>query len=102
MKFNSMTEELGKLAYQMNQQKETYILSQLNELISRGLLVIHQTEPTLTREENSNQIKVSQQIRLVLKDQEYVEKLEAEIAQLRSQLKTITDVLNAGGTASLT
>lgn len=65
------------------QEKESVILKELNKLVDKGLLVVVQKEPVLTREKNSNEVKVSQEIGLILKDQEYINKLEEENKKLR-------------------
>lgn len=66
--------------------KESLILEQINELISRDLLVVEETEMMLIRHQDSNEIEMSQKVRLVLKDQEYIESLESKIADLEDKV----------------
>lgn len=67
-------------------QKEQILMEQLNELISRDLLVVEETEPVLVREFNSNKVSLKQSVRLTLKDKEYIIKLEDENKQLKETL----------------
>jgi len=78
-------------------QQENLILEQLGELITRGLLVVEKTEPVLTggweRDRDKYTVKLEQKIRLVLKDQEYIEKLEAENAEYKDLIKRLNEAL---------
>jgi hypothetical protein len=78
-----MVQDLVKKAAK---HKELLILEQLNELISRDLLVVEETEMMLVRYQDSNDIGMSQKVRLVLKDQEYIESLESKIADLEDKV----------------
>tara|TARA_R110001606_G_scaffold340750_1_gene489027 strand:- start:2542 stop:2859 length:318 start_codon:yes stop_codon:yes gene_type:complete len=78
-----MVQDLVKKAAK---HKESLILEQLNELISRDLLVVEETEMMLIRHQGSNEIEMSQKVRLVLKDQEYIESLESKIADLEDKV----------------
>lgn len=94
----SLNNEILKAYTDLAQQKEANILNQLTELISRGLIVIEQTQPVLTiaqeLDEAKHTIKISQSVRLVPKDFEYIKKLEEENNQLKEQLKIIKNALN--------
>lgn len=72
------------MAIKIARTKETLILESLNELISRGLLVVEETQPVLVRECDSASISVRQSVRIHLKDQEYIQKLEKENQDLKS------------------
>ena len=80
------------------EKKDSIILEQLNELIIRGLLIVELTEPTITTVElfatRETTIQVSQQCRLVLKDQEYIEKLEKRCEKLSSRIGRIDMALH--------
>lgn len=80
---------------EMLRQKEVIIMEQLNELLSRKLLVIEQTEPVLvqTFENGENKVELRQGVRLVLKDQEYIEQLEKENEQLKKRLQEMAITL---------
>ena len=61
-------------------ETESLILAQLNEHISRGLIVVEQTQPQfISHADNPNKVEIRTSVRLKLKEQEYVEKLEKNI-----------------------
>lgn len=91
-------EQLNKIianaAQKAAEQKEKIILEQLNELISRGLLVVYETQPMLVQTlrdplSPEPRVEIVSAIKLVLKDQEYIEKLEAENKDLKEKLNSI-------------
>jgi len=59
---------------------------QLNDLISKGLLVIENKTPMLTQDFNTTQLRLSNVISVQLKDKEYIEKLEKENQELKDTL----------------
>lgn len=75
------------------EQRETLVMEQLNELISRGLLVVEQGPMSLMQDLVSTKILVAQQVRLVLKDQEYIQKLEVENKSLKQRLDAIANAV---------
>lgn len=86
----SMTDLMNQVA----SQQEAIMVEQLNELISRGLLVVEKTEPLFVTnngyESNDGyKIEYRQKIRLLLKDQEYIEKLEKENKELKEQFQKL-------------
>lgn len=96
MKFNAHEFTRSILKKSMR-QKELYIFRQLKELINRGLLVVNEGETVLTRNLENSAIEYSQTIELVLKDQEYIERLEKELAEANRKLAAINDVLQPLG-----
>lgn len=75
-------------------QNERLILEQLEDLVKRDLLVIEQTEPVLTTT-MEGEFRIDQKVRIFLKDQQYIEKLEARIKTLEAALvKELTDAHN--------
>ena len=83
---NSMVQELARIQIK---QIDDSILKQLNEFISRGLLVVEQKQPVLIQDSRSSEIRVSTFISLKLKDQEYIEKLEIENKEMKKDLDDI-------------
>lgn len=81
---------------EISKQKEKIILDQLNERISRNLLVV-ETQPVLIHnidpDTREPKVELKQQVRLVLKDQEYIEKLENENRELKENLDRISELL---------
>lgn len=74
-------------------QQERIILDQLGELIDRGLLEFQSTQPVITSEydytTNKTILNLSQYGKLVLKDQEYIEKLEKENKELKTKINNL-------------
>jgi len=81
-----MVQELARIQIK---QIDDSILKQLNEFISRGLLVVEQKQPVLIQDSRSSEIRVSTFISLKLKDQEYIEKLEIENKEMKKDLDDI-------------
>lgn len=78
----------------MARQTENLILEQLNDLVSRGLLVVERGPMSLVHSQDKDKIEVRQSCRLILKDKEYIEKLEAENKLLHEKIQAIDSALN--------
>jgi hypothetical protein len=95
LKHNAYVSEsdiLGKVMHQTAEQTEKAILKGLEELVSRGLLVVHYDDQQLVREydptiPNGVKFAVRTAVRLELKDQGYIQKLELENKQMRELLE---------------
>lgn len=74
---------------EISDAKEKELMSQLNEIISRGLLVVEQTKMVLVKAVDSDKIEAQFGIRLVPKEFEYIKKLEAENQKLRDTIDAI-------------
>lgn len=72
---------------------ENVIAHQLNEFISRGLIVVERTHSSLVRSATEDKIEIREAIKLKLKDQEYVERLEKENNDLKQKIHAINSVL---------
>ena len=88
---NPMNTVAKKVYEEAAKQTESILMSQLNELISRGLLVVEETQPMLiqsyqTAESPGVEVRIEKGVRLVLKDQEYVKSLEQQIIDLNCQI----------------
>lgn len=81
------------LVKKMSKEQDNQILKQLNEFISRGLIEVEITNPTFVMDYDSSELKVSQSVRLVLKDQAYVESLEKQLAESNNIIKELNDSL---------
>lgn len=87
--YNTVVESvLRDLAY----QKDQIIVDQLGDLLEKGLLVIESTQPVLVQEQDKNKLTLKQSVRLVLKDKEYIERLEKENAELTAKLKAFMEI----------
>jgi hypothetical protein len=73
------------------QQSQQIILDQLGDLVKKGLLVVHSDGPMLAREidpsSDSYKFKLVGSVRLELKDQGYIQKLEQENKEMRELLE---------------
>jgi hypothetical protein len=82
---------LSKVERDLAKQKDNILMAQFNELIVRGLLVVEETTPTLVQSMDRDTVELRQAVRLVLKDQEYIEQLENEIMELRKNLDYVKE-----------
>lgn len=106
MKFSTKTVELEPLMFQTNylqkivekvsKAREETIMDQLNDFISRGLIEVQIIGSQFVRSADSNNVVFTESVRLVLKDKEYIEKLEKENAELKEYKKEILRLLNEG------
>jgi hypothetical protein len=87
---NMATEIADKVA----KATEQSILQQLNDFISRGLIEVQQTVPQFVRSFDSDVVEIRQSVTLVLKDKEYIEKLEAKVKKFEEILTALTEVKN--------
>jgi ribosome-interacting GTPase 1 len=88
---------ITELANNFAKEKEATILAQLNEFISRGLLVVEQGPMVMVHERSftsGNGVKIEQAVNLKLKDQEYVEKLEWEVRILEEKIKKHENIIS--------
>jgi hypothetical protein len=89
IRFNNTDDVITQLAKEIYERRDQQILSQLNEHISRGLISVEETTPQLVRSFDSDKLEFKMGIKLVLKEQEYVESLEAENKKLKEQLQAL-------------
>jgi hypothetical protein len=80
---NSTSEIVGEIGNEIARNTEAAILGQLNDLISRGLLIVEHTQPILVHDPDSTKISVRTAVNLRLKDREYIESLERQLVELR-------------------
>lgn len=90
-KFKTMENMMSELHKVVAESTENAIMEQLNEFISRDLIVVEISQPILVRDPMSTKVQVRQQCRLVLKDKEYIEKLERENKTLKEHLNKIKE-----------
>lgn len=77
-------------------QQENLLLEQLNDLVSRGLLVVESGPISLIEEADqmfrpneTRRVRLVQTIKLRLKDREYIEQLEKENQEMRLLLDRV-------------
>ena len=83
---NNMTSLASEIADKTAKQTESMILKQLNDFISRGLIEVQQTAPQFVMSYDSDVVEIRQSVNLVLKDKEYIEKLEAKVKKVRRNI----------------
>lgn len=72
---------------------ETFILEQLNDFVSRGLIELRMGPQVITQDMYSSKLNIAQTVSLVLKDKEYIEKLENENKELKDLIKKMKEVV---------
>ena len=93
---NTNEDHFNRIHKSILAQEEKILREQLEELVCRGLLVVERTQPqyTVTKDPwNKETLEYNSSIKLVLKDQEYIEKLEKDNETLQLHLKFLKDKL---------
>lgn len=88
-------ESAAQVANEVAKATEATILEQLNDFISRGLIEIQMVGPTFVRDPymHPTKVRIEQSCRLVLKDKEYIQKLEQENRELREILAKLRSAM---------
>jgi hypothetical protein len=89
----SLFDSAEKLTRAVTKAREESILSQLNDFISRELIEVRIMGTQFVRIPDSAAIEYREVVELVLKDKEYIEKLEKENAELKSYVEEIKKLL---------
>lgn len=87
---NSLAENLAKV---IHEKVEADLYLQLNDFIKRDLIKVEKTNVKLF-EMNDGSIQGRCGVRLVLKDKEYIEKLEKHIETLKETINKLTEKRN--------
>lgn len=69
-------DELNRAMAQITEKRESYLLEQLGELVTKGLILIESTEPVLV--ESDGKFEIRSAVRLVLRDREIIEEMRTE------------------------
>jgi len=94
---NDLNMIVREISYDIQRATEDGILEQLNDFISRGLITIEITTPQLIQDYGSTKIRVSQSVKVLLKDKEYIETLEKENKELKDLLTRMNDLVSKRG-----
>lgn len=78
-----------ELAKKVAKAREDIIVASINDFISRGLIEIRVVSSGFIRTPDSSDIQYRESVELVLKDKEYIEKLEKENAELKAYKEEI-------------
>jgi hypothetical protein len=97
----SILDQTLELAKSAAESRQAAIVEQLNEFILRGLIVVEVKGGSLYKLPHSNTIEYRETVKLVLKDQEYIETLEAEIAQLKQFKEAVIQGRRSGKTVGV-
>ncbi len=92
------TKNLQKqVAAEVAKNTENQILEQLNEFISRGLILVEAGPLSLmeSMEPGFTKIRVNRTVKLILKDQAYIESLEKENKFLRDKLQAMKNAISS-------
>lgn len=87
----SLTDVASELSKQIAKEQDRAIFNQLKDLLDRGLLVVEHRGFQIARDVETHQIRYVSDIRLTLKDKEYVEKIEKENKELKEKLEKLTE-----------
>jgi len=89
-------EYASDIAKRISRQRDDQLLKQLNWLVSRGLLVIERYDnfnlTTFPDPNGGYKILYSEDFQLVVKDKEYIERLEKELEKLRKIEKVLGEL----------
>jgi len=79
------------IAREISKATEASIMAQLNDFISRGLIIVEHGPMSFTRNplKDPYKINIEQTVSLKLKDKEYIEKLEAENKRYKDLLASL-------------
>ena len=86
---NPRAEVIQQAMKDVAKETETIILSQLNEFVARGLLIVERTDPMIVADHMSPKLMIKCSVVLKIKDQEYIESLERQIEEFR---KLVSDL----------
>lgn len=86
------SEYASHLLFEAGKQTERFILEQLNDFISRGLIECELGEMTLVQTQVSKNVEMRQTVKLRLKDKEYITKLEQDNEALRYEIKMLLNI----------
>ena len=82
-----------ELAKKIAKMREEVIIASLNDFISRGLIETRVVSTGFVRLPDSANIEYRESVELILKDKEYIEKLEKENTELRTYKEQIKKLL---------
>lgn len=86
---------IDSITRELYRQKDNLILEQLGDLVSKGLLICEEGPMSIYQDMSKpgHHYNLAQEVRFVLKDKEYITKLETENKELRETIERIKKVL---------
>jgi hypothetical protein len=91
LNMQSMSSIVDEMAKVMAENAEERLTEDLNDLVKRNLLIIERGPVTCIKDPLTYKIKIVQSVRLVLKDKEYIAKLEKENLKLKAKINNLQD-----------
>jgi hypothetical protein len=88
---HSVQQVISDIWNKYTKRKEKTVIEQLNEFISRGLIVVEESSPILVRQSDSSAVVLCNTVELKLKDQEYIHQLEEKVHRYERILGIIKD-----------
>jgi len=93
--FNEHDQFMRKLIDDLYKQQEELLLTSIKDLVTSGLLIIEKTPLQIFQSPDSDGYKLEfkEGIRLVVKDKDYIKKLETENKELKEKLDKIKGIV---------
>lgn len=85
----STNEIVTKVLNEVIRETENKLLEQLNDFISRDLITVEKGPLTIVQDQLTSNLLIQQSVQLVLKDKEYILKLEKENKELNAKMDAI-------------
>lgn len=90
-----MNTQFKDVISKLQKQSDEKILESLGDLVRAGVLVVKRTEPVVVEEYGYlHKYSLQQEVKFELRDQEYIDSLKKENAELKVKLQRIEGVLN--------
>lgn len=92
--FTSDESLITKAIDEASQHRESLILGQLNDFVSRGLIIVESGPMSMVRDQfgpNPNELQIRQTVTLRLKDREYIESLEKKVNDQATLLRRLAE-----------
>lgn len=93
MRLASFYDQITDVASDVSKMCDDKLMTQLEWLVKRGILIVKKSEGKFLQMADNGKISYHQEIELCVQDKEYIEKLEAENAQLKNTIETFRNVL---------
>lgn len=83
---NNVQDLVGKVVQETMRAKELALLQKMNFLIKQGVLIIEESRPVFTINKETEEVEVSVQVDLKVKEQQRIEELVEENEILKKRL----------------
>lgn len=93
VQINVLSAALPEIIRNITTEIEKGVVSELQELVNKGILVIKVQQASIYRDLLTDGLKIGTRVFIEVKDQEYIAKLEKENAELKQSLQNINDAI---------